>query len=73
MKNHIKTVAAAAVVFAAGLGATAVTAQTLGEQVDAGVISPAAFAQLVGGSGLTENEARGISLSDLVAIKWSDD
>lgn len=52
---------------------TVASAQTLGEKLAAGQMSEAAFAQLVANTGLSQDEARGLTLEDIVAIKWQDD
>ena len=56
----------------AALG-TAASAQTLGETLASGRISEAAFLQLIAGTGLSPDEARTLTLDDVVAIKWQDD
>lgn len=61
-----------AAVAVAALG-TAASAQTLGEKQSRGQLSDAALAQLISGTGLTQAEARGLTLEDVVAIKWQDD
>jgi hypothetical protein len=47
------------------------SAETLGQRVDSGQISPAAFAQLVAGSGVTEQEARDLTLNE-IALRKTD-
>ncbi len=61
-----------AAVAAAALS-TAASAQTLGEKLSQGQLSEAAFAQLIAGSGVSANEARNLTLEDIVALKWQDD
>jgi len=58
------------VVAALGMAASA---QTLGETLASGRISEAAFLQLIAGTGLSPDEARTLTLDDVVAIKWQDD
>jgi len=69
------TIRIAALALAAALGATATvaTAQTLGDRVDSGRLSEAAFSQLIQSTGLTPQEARGLTLDEIVAIRWQDD
>lgn len=52
---------------------SAASAQTLGELVTIGKLSQGAFAQLVANTGLSTGEARGLTLEDVVSIKWQDD
>ena len=54
-------------------GTAAASAQTLGERMSAGRLSEAAFQQLISGTGLSADEARGLTLDEIVAIKWQDD
>ncbi len=61
-----------AAVAAATLGAAA-SAQTLGERLAHGQLSEAAFAQLIAGTGYSADEARNLTLEDIVAVKWQDD
>ena len=61
----------AGLLFAAG--GAAVNAQTLGEKLSSGQLSEGALVQLISGTGLTEEEALGLTLEDIVAIKWQDD
>jgi hypothetical protein len=70
MTYKIPALALAAVV---GAFATAASAQTLGERVDSGRMSEAAFQQLIQSTGLTSQEARGLTLDEIVAIRWQDD
>lgn len=56
----------------AALGAAA-SAQTLGDSLASGQLSEAAFMQLIAGTGLSPDEARTLTLNDIVAIKWQDD
>jgi len=72
------TVRIAALALVAALGATATvatvaTAQTLGDRVDSGRLSEVAFSQLIQSTGLTPQEARGLTLDEIVAIRWQDD
>jgi hypothetical protein len=61
---------AAAVV---GAFATGASAQTLGDRLDSGRLSEAAFQQLIVSTGLTPQEARGLTLDEIVAIRWQND
>lgn len=61
------------VLAAAGSVASVASAQTLGEKLASGQISQASLAQLVSGTGLSVDEARALTLEDIVAIKWQDD
>jgi hypothetical protein len=56
----------------AALG-TAASAQTLGEALASGQLSEPAFLQLIAGTGLSEQEARQLTLDDVVAVRWQDD
>ena len=70
-----KTTTRAALVaglIAAGL-AGAASAETLGETVASGKMSGAAFTQLIANTGLSADEARSMSLEEIVAIRWQDD
>jgi hypothetical protein len=58
---------------AVGLGAAAASAQTLGEELASGQLSAPAFEQLIAHTGLSEGEARDMTLEEVVAIKWQDD
>lgn len=58
---------------AIGFAALPASAQTLGQRLDAGQITPAAFEQLVAGSGLTVDEARQLTTNEVAAEKWLDD
>ena len=49
------------------------SAQTLGDSLNSGRLSGAAFQQLIAGTGLSPVEARSLTLEDVVAIKWQDD
>ncbi len=51
---------------------TSASAETLGEQVSRGVLTERAFAQLIAGSGYSADEARTLTLEDIVAAKWQD-
>jgi hypothetical protein len=62
----------AAAIGLAALPALAQT-QTLGQRLDSGQITPAAFEQLVAGSGLTVDEARQLTVNEVAAEKWLDD
>ena len=55
------------------LGATAATAQTLGEELASGQLSEQAFEQLIAHTGLSDAEARDLTLEEVVAIRWQDD
>jgi len=70
MTYKLPALALAAVV---GAFATGASAQTLGERVDSGRMSEAAFHQLIVSTGLTPQEARGLTLDEVVAIRWQDD
>lgn len=66
---HTSRLAAFALLGALALSAGAASAETLGQSLDAGRISPAAFAQLIAGTGLSANEARDLTLSQIALIK----
>jgi hypothetical protein len=68
MKTLATTFALAAV-----LAAGAASAQTLGEHVAAGKISPAAAQQLIGGTGLTAQEASSKTVNQIFHLRRSDD
>ena len=68
--THVTLIAGLAL---ATLGTAAASAQTLGERMSAGRLSEAAFQQLISGTGLSADEARGLTLDEVVAIKWQDD
>lgn len=70
MTHRIPAVALAAVVAAFATGASA---ETLGERLDHGQISDAAVQQLIVGTGLSIQQARDLTLDDVVAIRWQDD
>ena len=70
MTYRIPALALAAVV---GGFATGASAQTLGEQVASGRMSEAAFEQLIVSTGLTQQQASGLTLDEIVAIRWQDD
>jgi hypothetical protein len=70
MTYKLPALALAAVV---GAFATAASAETLGERLDSGRMSEAAFQQLIVSTGLTPQEARGLTLDEIVAIRWQDD
>lgn len=53
--------------------ATGVSAETLGDRLDGGRISESAFQQLIVSTGLTPQQARGLTLDEVVAIRWQDD
>ena len=58
---------------AVALGATAASAQTLGDALASGRLSEPAFEQLIAHTGLSDAEARSLTLEEVVAIKWQDD
>ena len=70
MTSKLPALALLAVV---GAFATGASAQTLGDRLDSGRLSEAAFQQLIVSTGLTPNEARGLTLDEIVAIRWQDD
>ena len=70
MTYRIPALALAAVV---GAFATGASAQTLGEQVASGRMSEAAFEQQIVSTGLTPQQASGLTLDEVVAIRWQDD
>jgi len=70
MTYKISAIALAAVV---GAFATGASAQTLGDRLSSGSISEAAFEQLIFSTGLTSQEAKGLTLDEVVAIRWQDD
>jgi hypothetical protein len=70
MAYKLPALALAAVV---GAFATGASAQTLGDRVDSGQMSEAAFQQLIVGTGLSAQDARGLTLDEIVAIRWQDD
>ena len=70
MTYRIPALALAAVV---GVLATAASAETLGDRLNSGRLSEAAFQQLIFSTGLTPQEARGLTLDEVVAIRWQDD
>lgn len=70
MSHRIPALALAAVV---GAFATGAYAETLGDRLDSGRLSEAAFEQLIVSTGLTPTEARGLTLDEVVAIRWQDD
>ena len=70
MTYRIPALALAVVV---GAFATGASAQTLGEQVASGRMSEAAFEQLIVSTGLTPQQASGLTLDEIVAIRWQDD
>lgn len=49
--------------------ASVASAQTLGEALAEGRISPAAFQQLIADTGLSADEARGLTLNDIALIR----
>ncbi|MBP6769626.1 MAG: hypothetical protein KA171_17735 [Reyranella sp.] len=51
----------------------AASAETLSEAVNSGRYSQAAVQQLLSGSGLTYNEAQGMTISEIAQTKWKDD
>lgn len=55
------------------VGATTVSASTLGENLATGQISEQAMIQLIAGTGLTLEEARTMTVEEVVSIKWQDD
>jgi ABC-type proline/glycine betaine transport system permease subunit len=71
MRLHSRLALAAGIALAT-LG-TAASAQTLGELLSTGHMSELAFQQLIAGSELTASEARGLTLEDVIAVKWQDD
>ena len=68
-KTFARSALAAGLILAAGAAA----ADTLGERVDSGRLTGAAFDQLIAQTGLSADEARVLTLEDIVAIKWQDD
>lgn len=52
---------------------TAASAQTLGDSLAQGTLSPAAFEQLIAGTGLSAAEAQSMTAHEVAAIKWTDD
>jgi hypothetical protein len=70
MTYRIPALALAAVI---GAFATGASADTLGSRLDSGRMSEAAFQQLILSTGLTSQEARGLTLDEIVAIRWQDD
>jgi hypothetical protein len=70
-----KTLAHATLLAGLVLGglATAASAQTLGESVASGRLSNAAFEQLIAHTGLSADEARSMTLEEVVEIRWQDD
>ncbi len=63
----------AATLAAAALAGGVASAQTLGERLDSGAMSQAAFEQLIAGAGLSDAEARELTASDIARIKRQDD
>lgn len=70
MSYRIPALALAAVV---GAFATGASAETLGDRLSSGRISEAAFEQLIFSTGLTPQEAKGLTLDEVVALRWQDD
>lgn len=67
-RSHILALGAALAIFAG-----AASAETLGEALATGRITDAAAAQLVAGSGLSFNEAQGLTVNEIAQAKWKDD
>ena len=66
----MKTLLPTALVLAASLAAAvSASAQTLGDRVASAQLSPAEFAQLIADTGLSADEARGLTLSDIALIR----
>lgn len=53
--------------------AGAASAETLAEALASGRVSEAAAQQLVAGSGVTFNEAQGMTISEIAHERWADD
>ena len=70
MTHKLSALALVAVI---GAFATGASAQTLGDRLDSGRMSEAAFQQLIVSTGLSPQEARGLTLDEIVAIRWQDD
>lgn len=66
-------ISALALAAAFGILATGVSAQTVGEQLETGHISESAFHQLIATTGLTPDEARDLTVDEIVAVRWQDD
>lgn len=66
MKTRITALALAAALVGAALPAAA---ETLGERLDSGQLSPAAFVQLIADTGLTADEARSLTLNDILLLR----
>ena len=70
MSYRIPALALAAVV---GAFATGASADTLGDRLSSGRMSEAAFEQLIFSTGLSPQEAKGLTLDEVVALRWQDD
>jgi len=70
MTYRLPALALAAVL---GAFATGASADTIGQMVDSGRMSEAALEQLIVSTGLTSADARGLTLDEIVAIRWQDD
>ena len=68
--THSRSLFAAAALAVLASGASAAT---LGEQLANGSVSEAAFTQLIAGSGLSAEEARGLTSGQVLQIKFKDD
>ncbi len=72
-RRLIPALVASAAVLTAGAAFAQSAPATLGDKVASGQMSEAAFVQLVAGAGVTLEEARGMTVEDVVRIKWTDD
>jgi hypothetical protein len=73
MSFPLSRLAAPALAAALSVAAFGASAQTLGERVASGQISQAAFVQLAGSAGLSVDEARDLTLSEIAQKMSSAD
>ncbi len=67
---NFKSIALAGVLAAV---ASTASAATLGQRLADGSVSEAAYTQLVAGSGLSDSEARGMTVHEVMQVKFKDD
>lgn len=58
---------------AAAAAASSASAAPIGQRLADGSLSEAAYTQLVAGSGLSDSEARGMTVDQVLQVKFKDD
>jgi hypothetical protein len=70
--SHVLVVAGGLLAATSAASFAADDAETLGQRLDNGSLSQNAFQQLIPFTGLTADQAKSMTLEEVVALRWQD-